>query len=233
MHRIASHRPSPAVAVCTIALLAALAGAAWAAIPGPAGIIHGCYSRHSGALRVIDTAAAGKCRHKEAALSWSETGPPGPRGGRGATGPRGATGAGGAAGAPGAQGPSNAYSATQATAVALGAGGRSVLKLSLPAGRYVVSASVNVANTDATNEGAESVTCVMYDTPTTTAEVSGAATVPWVAGIQASETVPLDGAWRLSAPASLELFCTELSSGTTSASMAQIDAIQLASLNGS
>ncbi|MGO9763653.1 MAG: hypothetical protein ACLP1Q_20565 [Solirubrobacteraceae bacterium] len=236
MHRIRRHRPSPALAAVTVALLAALGGVAWASIPGPEGIIHGCYGKHGGQLRVIDTTAGGKCRHKEAALNWDETGPPGPRGGRGATGPRGAAGplgAAGASGSAGAQGPSNAYSASETAAFALAGGERDVLSLNLPAGRYVVSASVNVANTDATNEGPETATCVINDVPVSTAEASGTATIPFVSGLDASETVPLDGTWRLSAPETLELSCTQLTAGATSASLAQIDAIQVGALNGS
>jgi hypothetical protein len=230
MRRILSHRPSPALALSTVALVAALGGVAWAAIPGPSGIIHGCYNKHGGQLRVINLATGGRCRHKEAALSWSETGPPGPRGGGG---PKGATGKTGKTGVTGAQGPSNAYAASETGAVALTPGGKDVLNLALPAGKYVVTASVNIANADTPVGETEKATCVINSVPTTSSEASGTATVPFVKGLGASETVPLDGAFTLAAPATLEMFCTTVSSGAMSVSLAQIDAIQVAHINGS
>ena len=70
-----------------IVVCAAIAGAAYAAIPDGGGVIHGCYSTRDGALRVIDPAQA-SCDRKELPLSWSEQGP------TGATGPQGPPGAG-------------------------------------------------------------------------------------------------------------------------------------------
>jgi hypothetical protein len=50
---------------------------AWAAIPD-AGVIHGCYVKKSGALRVIE---AGKtCKATEATLDWNQQGLQGPPG---------------------------------------------------------------------------------------------------------------------------------------------------------
>ena len=81
-------------------LLAATAGAfvatalaggiAWAAIPGPGGVIEGCYKQNGGQLRVVD--AASDCNSSELALSWSQTGPSGPQGSSGASGPQGPSG---------------------------------------------------------------------------------------------------------------------------------------------
>lgn len=240
IRRIHIHRPSPALALCTAVLLATLGGAAWAAIPGPEGVIHGCYDRRSGQLRVVDTAKHAKCRRREAELNWSETGPPGRRGGggprglRGLTGARGATGPTGASGPAGAQGPSNAYAASETSAVSLAAGGRDVLSLSLPAGSYVVTASVDIANEDGVGGETEKATCVVNAVPPATGEeASGTATVPFSKGFTGEQTVPLDGSWTLSAPETLELFCTQLSAGATTASLARIDAVQVATVNGS
>ncbi len=240
MRRIHIHRPSPALGLCTVALLAALGGAAWAAIPGPAGIIHGCYSRHGGQLRVINTSTHARCRRREVELNWSETGPPGPRGGggprglRGFTGARGATGPAGTAGGVGPQGPSNAYAASETNAVTLAASGRSVLSLSVPAGSYVVTASVDIANEDSSPGATEKVACVINAVPSGGGEeASGIATVPFVDGLTGEQTVPLDGSWTLSAPETLELFCTQLSAGATAASLARIDAVQVLTVNGS
>jgi hypothetical protein len=79
----------------TIALLAIVAaGTATAtavAIPDSNGVIHGCYGKVNGQLRVVDRAA--DCRNNERPLKWNERGPAG------------AAGQPGTAGAPGAQGP--------------------------------------------------------------------------------------------------------------------------------
>jgi hypothetical protein len=82
--------------------LGAVAGAflagsavALAAIPDSGGVIHGCYQKNVGNLRVIDTGAGGGCRPSEIPIQWSETGPQGqvgpqgPKGDKGDTGPQG------------------------------------------------------------------------------------------------------------------------------------------------
>ena len=55
------------------------AGIAWATIPDAGGVIHGCYKKKSGALRVIEDTAL--CNAKsEQSLQWNQTGPQGPKG---------------------------------------------------------------------------------------------------------------------------------------------------------
>jgi hypothetical protein len=89
----------------------ALAGAvAYATIPDPKGVIHGCYDSN-GRLRVIDTGRGQLCRSGETALDWSQIGPPGAAGAQGAVGPRGAP---GPAGPPGPAGAVLAYAHVQA-----------------------------------------------------------------------------------------------------------------------
>ena len=87
---------------------AGLAGtAALGAIPDSSGVIHGCYQKNVGNLRVVDTsggANADSCRPSEIAISWSQTGPQGPAGPPGPPGPQGATGPQGPQGPPGPQG---------------------------------------------------------------------------------------------------------------------------------
>jgi hypothetical protein len=81
-------RPSPAAATAVLALAIACGGVALAAIPDSAGVIHGCYADDTGALRVFDTAAAGRpCSNTETALSWNQKGVPGPQGPAGPRGP--------------------------------------------------------------------------------------------------------------------------------------------------
>jgi hypothetical protein len=96
-----------------------LAGAAatLAAIPDTSGVIHGCYKKNVGNLRLVDPSAGGTCRPSETTISWSQTGPqgpagpqgsagpPGPKGDTGATGPQGPAGPTGAAGPQGPAGP--------------------------------------------------------------------------------------------------------------------------------
>jgi len=84
-----------------------LAGTAYATIPGGDGVIHGCYSKSGGALRVID-ASVTNCKAGETSLSWSERGlpgPAGPQGEQGEQGEPGEQGEQGESGPPGPQGP--------------------------------------------------------------------------------------------------------------------------------
>lgn len=79
----------------------AAAGIAYASIPDTAGVIHGCYQKNAGLLRVIDP-STDSCRSSEVALSWNQKGP---AGAPGAPGPAGAQGPIGPTGGPGATGP--------------------------------------------------------------------------------------------------------------------------------
>src|SRR5436190_344650 len=93
--------------VAALIAAAAGAGAAFATIPDGNGVIHGCYQKSGGALRVID-AGVTNCAQKETSLDWNvkgAAGPQGPPGLAGMTGPAGAT---GAAGPPGPEGPAGA-----------------------------------------------------------------------------------------------------------------------------
>jgi len=83
--------------------LAACTTLAVATIPDSGGVIHGCYMKSGGSLRVIDSAA--RCSSNETSLNWTQTGQPGPAGPAGPIGPAGAKGDPGPAGATGPQGP--------------------------------------------------------------------------------------------------------------------------------
>jgi len=88
-----------AAAVLAVALALVLAaGVAWATIPDAGGVIHGCFKKLGGDLRVIDPAAGGACKSSETSLDWSQTGPQGPQGPQGAQGPQGPQGPQGLAG---------------------------------------------------------------------------------------------------------------------------------------
>ena len=105
MRTIREHLTYSKVAA-TLAVFLAAGGVAWAA-SGSGGVIHACYKKRGGALRI-----AHRCRHGEKRLSWNQVGPLGPRGFKGssvkgktgATGPPGPTGPQGPAGKEGAKG---------------------------------------------------------------------------------------------------------------------------------
>jgi hypothetical protein len=112
---------------------------AYASIPDSSGVIHGCYTKASGSLRVIDTGAAATCRVGETPLDWSQTGPQGSQGTQGPQGPAGAT---------------HAWAATSASVVAPSDPnellGIDVVSVSnLPPGNYVawVAGETNVTGT--------------------------------------------------------------------------------------
>ena len=76
------------VALMIVPALALAAGVAYATIPDGQGVIHGCYSKSGGALRVIDSSVT-NCKASETSLAWGVTGPagePGPVGPPGAPG---------------------------------------------------------------------------------------------------------------------------------------------------
>lgn len=60
-------------------------------IPGSNGVIHGCYTRPWGILRVINSSMT-RCQRDETSLNWNQTGAAGPEGAIGRTGATGATG---------------------------------------------------------------------------------------------------------------------------------------------
>ena len=52
----------------------AAAGAAYASIPDAGGVIHGCYKKVGGALRVVDSSVGMRCNGSETALPWNQVG---------------------------------------------------------------------------------------------------------------------------------------------------------------
>jgi hypothetical protein len=124
-------RPTAPLVLSVLALVAALGGVAYSAIPDPMGVIHGCYTNSGGrTLRVIDSAES--CLGSETALNWSQQGPAGPAGPAGAQGPDGPQG-------PPGQPPAFTKSVIKAT-VPDNVGFVEVARLNVPAGRYVVIA---------------------------------------------------------------------------------------------
>lgn len=133
---------------------------AFASIPGGDGVIHGCYSKSGGSLRVIDAGVI-QCKAGETSLDFNQTGPQGPQGLTGPQGPQGATGltgttgpagATGQTGATGPAGPAGASGLSQAYSVRGGAGDvtveHEILSKNVPAGSYVINAKIEVTNQD-------------------------------------------------------------------------------------
>lgn len=88
------HR-SPRALLVSAAAASALAAIAYASIPDANGVIHGCYKKSGGTLRVIDSATAQCDERNETPVQWSQTGPqglPGPQGEQGPAGPQGPAG---------------------------------------------------------------------------------------------------------------------------------------------
>jgi hypothetical protein len=88
--------------VALAALFIAVGGFAFAAIPGPDGVIHACYKKRGGGLSVV--AGGKKCPRGTRALSWNQLGPTGPKGPKGANGTKGANGQAGVQGGEGKKG---------------------------------------------------------------------------------------------------------------------------------
>jgi len=77
-----------------LALSLVLGGIAYASIPDPSGVIHGCYRTQNpaiGALIVIDDATQ-TCPSGTVPLNWNQEGPQGATGAVGPTGPQGSVG---------------------------------------------------------------------------------------------------------------------------------------------
>ena len=118
----------------------AVGSIAVAAIPN-GGVIHSCYDKASGKLRVVD--APGTCANNEGALDWNQQGPQGPQG---PAGPKGDQGVPGPATLPTAFVKRRAEVEPPVSAwVHVGA-------LSLPAGSYHVSVTARVYRTAAASE---------------------------------------------------------------------------------
>lgn len=125
------------LALGAVAVLVTAAGAAYAAIPGSNGTIQGCYGKVTGNLRVIDVPKSEKCsRLLEEPLAWSQQGPKGDKGDKGDPGSPGQPGSSTVAG----------YSTT-VQAVTL-AGRTSVASKTLPPGKYILMATIELVNRD-------------------------------------------------------------------------------------
>ena len=89
--------------VAGVAALVLGFGIAQAAVPNSSSVIHACYNKQTGRLRVVGSSAS--CGPGERSLAWNQNGPSGPPGPRGSTGSPGPSGPAGSTGSPGPSGP--------------------------------------------------------------------------------------------------------------------------------
>lgn len=189
---------------------------AFASIPGPDGVIHGCYNNKGDAsLRIIDSNA--QCKSNETALNFNQTGPQGPQGiqgvpgpvgpqgpqgfqgPQGATGPQGPQGETGATGPAGASGASTAYHTQTNTESFFAFNATPVLSKNVPAGSYVINAKIVLYNGDGSDP--QTGTCSLSTGDKITARVDGG---PNGANHQ---VVALQDAVTFNAPATISLSC--------------------------
>lgn len=160
------------LAIATAVAVGALvvtAGIATASIPDTQNVIHGCYQKNNGQVRVIDSATE-SCHPNETAIQWNQTGPQGPTGPAGPQGPKGDPGPAGpqgptgpagpqgATGAPGPQGPAGPAAMSDAY---IGRGNvelhnftvTKVASVDLPAGVYALFGKAELHNADGDPQG--------------------------------------------------------------------------------
>src|SRR5581483_4597979 len=99
--RAAGRRIFGSLVLTSVAVVLVAGAVASADIPDD-GVLHGCYDKQTGRLRVVDNKG---CQDDERKITWSVKGPAGARGDQGPAGQDGAPGPAGRDGAPGAPGP--------------------------------------------------------------------------------------------------------------------------------
>lgn len=223
------------VASAAAAALLVAAGVAYATIPDSNGVIHGCYARSGGSLRVID-ASVTNCKSTETSLDWNVQGPQGPQGPTGPTGPAGPQGTAGPQGPQGPAGPqgppglSHGYSVTSGNANHIGNTPIKVQSLSLPAGTYVVWATADVSNF-----GDDSASTCALQQGTTVLGTARADT--FAVGTSGTDrlgfaSIAITGAVTLSSPSTIDLYCSNTDGGAGgSAGDAAISAVAVDALN--
>ena len=142
-------RPSPALVVAVVALVASFGGTSYAAATLAKNSVGSAQIRTNAvtSAKVKNGTLLAK-DFKSGQLPAGKTGATGATGPAGPVGPTGATGATGATGPQGPIGPSNALIASKAThAVGVSAASHTVITEALPAGDYTFMASAGIENT--------------------------------------------------------------------------------------
>ena len=194
------------VALAIVGTLVVAGGIAYATIPDSSGVIHGCYQKNQGTLRVIDAGTAQTCSSSETALNWSQTGP------QGAQGP------------PGPTGPSDVWSVD-----GYGAGLKSLpfqtpvdlaTTSTLPAGSYFVQAETEAENIQSLSTA---YFCDLVDSSTTYQETRVTSS-DWV-------TIHVQAVVTLASPDTISLQCEAANSAGTEAFNWQLAAIKVGTVH--
>ena len=186
----------PALVGLAIVVALAVGGIAYANIPDAGGVIHGCYQKNQGTLRVIDTEKAQACSNSETQLNWSQTGPQGSQGiqgQQGIQGPKGDT---------GPTGPSDVWSVDGCCAVL-----KSIAPFNtwvtvattstLPAGSYSVESEIEIENTLSTFTD---YACDLVDSEANIYQDTRFSSSDWV-------TIPVQAVITLASPDTISLSC--------------------------
>jgi hypothetical protein len=199
----------PAFVVLAIVGIALVAGGiAYATVPDASGVIHGCYQKNQGTLRVIDTGTTQTCSSSEAPLTWSQTGPQGQQG------------------EPGPTGPSDVWSVDGCCANGQGLPFQTPENLAttstLPAGSYFVQAETEAENTafsvsnDYFCDLVDSSNHVYQDTRVTSSD--------WV-------TIPVQALITLTSPDTISLQCEDANQAGAEAFNWQLAAIKIGTVH--
>ena len=206
-------KPMTLAAVAAVVTLGMAGVAGAAVIPGTDGLIHGCYQRITGQLRVVDEGT--RCLALEQPVQWNQTGPQGPQGVQGVPGPQGETGPEGPRGLTGPEGPrgpagpkgdpgfSDAYTGVQANRINVNGSLVPIVSVNVPAGAYMIQAKASVLLSDDT----ESVGwCELLENGARGADTSwwGFTDDPFE-----KTTVPLMTAASYAQPTTITLTCTK------------------------
>jgi hypothetical protein len=199
-------------------------GLAYATIPNGA-VIHGCYARSGGAVRVIDGDVT-SCKPSETSLDWNaqgpagQQGPAGPSGPAGPRGPQGDTGPVGQSGPQGASGPSDGYFTANAAEADLPSNTRTtLLTIHLPAGQYVLFGNVTIDGSGVYH----SLTCFLY-------QVGDGGSPVW-SEVQAQTTVSALSWSASGAAVDFNLDCQQFGPGTDRAVFPVITAVRVGAVH--
>ncbi|HEY3578214.1 MAG TPA: hypothetical protein VGK68_09530 [Gaiellaceae bacterium] len=183
------------VAPAIVGALLVVGGIAYATIPDASGIIHGCYQKNQGTLRIVDTDKAQSCSSSESPLTWSQTGPPGQQGPPGPTGPSDIWSV-------------NGYDAGFKSLAPFNSWVDLATTSTLPAGSYFVQAE---AEMDSNLSVSTDYFCDLVDSSTSeyqmTRATSSPTTTDWV-------TIPVQAVVTLASPDTISLRCDASTAGS-------------------
>ena len=193
----------PALVALAIVGALVVGGIAYATIPDAGGVIHGCYQKNQGTLRVIDTDKAQTCASSESPLNWSQTGQQGP---------------------PGPTGPSDIWSVDGYNAGLKSLPFQTPVDLAttstLPAGSYFVQAETEAENIQSLSTA---YFCDLVDSSTTYQETRVTSS-DWV-------TIPVQAVVTLASPDTISLQCEAANTPGTEAFNWQLAAIKVGTVH--